>query len=69
MHHFIMGKPPPGYVIDHIDHNGLHNTRQNLRFATESQNSQNKDKKDGVTSTFIGVSKGETSKKMGLLVK
>jgi hypothetical protein len=36
MHHYIMGKPPPGYVIDHIDHNGLNNTRQNLRFSRKT---------------------------------
>lgn len=25
--HFIYGKPREGYVIDHIDHNPLNNTR------------------------------------------
>jgi len=63
MHHYIMGKPPPGYVIDHIDHDGLNNTRENLRIATKPQNSQNKIKKSGVTSNYIGVSMGKSAKK------
>lgn len=55
MHQFIMGKAPKGQVIDHKDKDGLNNTKSNLRFATFSENSQNRDKKDGSTSNYIGV--------------
>ena len=41
LHHQLMGIPDGGH-IDHINHNGLDNRRSNLRFATESQNQQNR---------------------------
>lgn len=41
MHRVIMGDPPPGFLIDHVDRNGLNNTRGNLRFVTRSQNATN----------------------------
>jgi hypothetical protein len=42
MHHEIIGMPSKGKVIDHIDWNGLNNTRGNLREATVSQNKLNR---------------------------
>ena len=41
LHQLILGKKE-GYVIDHISHNELDNRKQNLRFATMSQNSINR---------------------------
>ena len=40
MHREIM-QPPPGMVVDHIDHNGVNNSRDNLRVCTRQQNSWN----------------------------
>lgn len=58
LHQFILGKAPNGQVIDHIDGNTLNNTRENLRFASKKQNSQNSirsfDKKESV---YLGVHK------------
>jgi hypothetical protein len=38
MHRTIMAPIMPGMVIDHIDRNGLNNTRANLRVVTQSEN-------------------------------
>lgn len=54
MHNEIMN-PPAGLIVDHKDHCGLNNTRQNLRIATRAQNSYNQKKKQGCTSKYKGV--------------
>jgi hypothetical protein len=41
MHHCIIGKPPKGKVIDHINGNGLDNRVENLRIVTQRKNMQN----------------------------
>ena len=45
MHHAILGRPPNGYVTDHINGNRLDNRRANLRFITQQQNCFNSEKK------------------------
>lgn len=52
MHRLILS-PPPGVVIDHIDGNGLNNTRSNLRICSQKQNMANR--RGYGKSQFLGV--------------
>ena len=57
LHQFILGPSYDGNIIDHhTDHNGLNNKRENLRFTTPAGNAQNKAKKEGGSSKYLGVS-------------
>ena len=57
MHHVVLGFPPPGMVIDHINGNGLDNRRENLRFASIGENSMcRKRDQSNNTSGYRGVS-------------
>jgi hypothetical protein len=63
MHNQIMN-PPPGQVVDHKYHNGLDNSRQNLRLATLSQNSANRRKASSAAgSKYKGVHQRKRSGK------
>lgn len=55
IHHIVLGKPKPGFVVDHINHNKLDNRKENLRFASHRLNAQNKPKKENTSSKYIGV--------------
>lgn len=59
MHHLILGKPTKGMVVDHINRNSLDNRRENLRFATKEQNSQNAEKRKNKQYFGICFSKRE----------
>ena len=52
MHNFITGWP----CVDHRDHDGLNNQRQNLRRATDSQNQANQRVRRTGSSEYRGVS-------------
>lgn len=56
MHRFILSAPH-GLMVDHKDRNGLNNTRDNLRFATASQNGHNAGISLRNTSGYKGVYK------------
>lgn len=54
MHREIM-MPPQGMQVDHIDRNGLNNTRENLRICTASQNHGNRKRDKRTSKEYIGV--------------
>lgn len=47
MHHLVIGKPPKGMVVDHINQNKLDNRRQNLRFVTPTESVINRSTRRG----------------------
>ena len=63
MHEIVIGgKAQKGYVIDHIDSDGLLNTEENLRYATTGLNVQNRIKKLNTISKYIGVTLDNNNK-------
>jgi hypothetical protein len=44
-----------GFVIDHVNNNRIDNRRSNLRIVSYAQNAQNRLKKPGAVSRFMGV--------------
>jgi hypothetical protein len=54
MHRMIMN-PPPGKVTDHMDGNGLNNSRANMRNCTPQQNRYNQRPLRRKASQYIGV--------------
>jgi hypothetical protein len=55
MHRVILNAPE-GMKVDHIDGNGINNTRSNLRICTTSENNRNHKLYRSNTSGFKGVS-------------
>lgn len=56
IHRVILGIYDKDFVVDHVDGNGLNNTKANLRICTHSQNLMNKKTPDSNTSGYKGVS-------------
>lgn len=61
MHRFVMNCQE-GDIVDHINGNKLDNRKENLRIATSFTNAQNKVKKEGLTSEYMGVCKQKNQK-------
>ena len=56
MHRYIL-KPDKNYVVDHIDGHRTDNRKLNLRVCTRKENSENRRKRKGrTTSDYTGVS-------------
>ena len=55
MHRFLTGCPT-GMQVDHIDGDGLNNSRQNLRICTQSENGKNRRINKTNKSGYKGVS-------------
>lgn len=54
LHHYIIGFPLLGYVVDHTDGKGWNNVLSNLRIVTTRQNGHNR--RENKTSCYPGVS-------------
>lgn len=61
MHREIMGFPAD-MLVDHIDHDGLNNQRENLRICTYKENARNSTSMRGSTSKYLGVCAEKTKK-------
>lgn len=61
--HRLLMNPADGFVVDHINHNGLDNRKSNLRVVSPSHNQMNRLKTQGLTSKYHGVSWHKKSKK------
>ncbi len=68
MHRYIM-KAPGHLVVDHIDHNGLNNTKSNLRLCTTAQNNRNAALSFSSTSRYKGVHWNRGAKKWAAKIK
>lgn len=72
MHRLLFNLTDSRVFIDHINHNGLDNQKNNLRICTNADNQKNK--KGNGTSSYLGVSKytyknGTTNKKWIATIK
>lgn len=55
LHHAILGNPPIGQVVDHINGNRHDNRKSNLRFVTRQQNNYNHAVYKNNTAGYIGA--------------
>lgn len=57
MHRVILNITDPLILVDHKNHNGLDNRRENLRVCNKSQNAHNGSSHKDSSSKFLGVHK------------
>lgn len=55
MHREILGATDRNTLVDHKDHNGLNNQRNNIRLCSRSENQKNKNSEKHSTSKYLGV--------------
>jgi AP2 domain len=67
MHREVL-RASKGILVDHKNHHPIDNRRENLRFANESQNSQNRRNRSDNTSGYKGVSWHQTKNKWGAYI-
>jgi hypothetical protein len=69
LHRFILGISNPKIQIDHKNRNGLICTRENMRIATNQQNSFNQIGAKNSTSPFKGVCFDKSRNKFAAYIK
>ena len=62
LHHLVMGKPPEGMQVDHINRDKKDNRIANLRFVVSKHNAFNRGKSIANTTGFVGVSRYKNNK-------
>jgi len=68
MHREVM-QAPDHLVVDHIDHNGLHNRKQNLRLCTFAQNCRNTRRTAKSSSKYKGVCWNKRNRKWAAAIR
>ncbi|AYV76846.1 MAG: HNH endonuclease [Barrevirus sp.] len=63
LHRFLMGATDPEIPVDHIDRDKLNNKLNNLRMSDSTRQCQNRDKCEGLTSKYLGVSYNQDRQK------
>lgn len=64
MHTIIMGRPPSGCVIDHVNGIGTDNRKSNLRICTQHQNLMNRFKSKNYEGSNKGIHRRDGLKKV-----
>jgi hypothetical protein len=68
MHRFIL-QAAPGTIVDHINHNGLDNRRENLRIVDVVTSNRHRRKVGKATSDYKGVQWWPATKKWKALIR